>query len=152
MASVEILSNECASVYDARTCKPLDRRRSYLICSASYFECPSFVPRFTIWNCGVGLNSRSWTSSRRPSAPTYETETVLAAPNACSIATFHSCVYGSFKLGSAATRKSAGAPGAIVGGASRLVSAGKETLLNVRTAVNGKFWLKLLITAELARS
>src|SRR5262245_11676529 len=123
-----MLSFELANVYDARPCNPLESRRANLTCNESYLECPSLVPNVTIWNCGVGLNRRTWLSSRRPSAPTYDTVTVLVAPNGCSRATFHSYVYGSFRLGSAAMRKSAGAPGATVGGASSIGSVGKETL------------------------
>src|SRR4029453_874730 len=69
IVSFEMLSIECANVYEASACKPLESRWTYFTCSASYRECPWLVMSVNCWNCGVGSSSCSCRSSRRPRAP-----------------------------------------------------------------------------------
>src|SRR5262249_21951672 len=59
---------------------------------------------------------------------------------------------GSFRLGPAATMKSTGAPGVMVGAESSAASSGNGTLTTVRRGVNGDELPRLSITALLPRS
>src|SRR5262249_62288028 len=59
---------------------------------------------------------------------------------------------GSFRLGPAATIKSTGAPGVMVGAESSAASSGNGTLTTVRRGVNGYELPRLSITALLPRS
>src|ERR1700690_705868 len=85
----------------------------------------------------------------------YEAEIVCCFPSACSKATFHSRVYGSFSLGSKAYRVSS--PDAklavvIAGGAAVVASNGKLAPFVPVVAENGYPRPKALPTSWVARS